>query len=134
MGAAQQHLLAVEAHAQEAAKMVAEMGAQDAMSAEFAEGITQNEAAAMAAVSEAQQQVALQPIRPAAVAIHMMHASEATKHAAGAGTVCAPALRHVYRNDQTSRPQISSGRVRAHRITYIIRRCWCRSSRVSRTR
>ena len=58
MGAAQQHLLAVEAHAQEAAKMVAEMGAQDAMSAEFAEGITQNEAAAMAAVSEAQQQVA----------------------------------------------------------------------------
>ena len=72
MGAAQQHLLAVEAHAREAAKMVAEMGAQDAMSAEFAEGITQNEAAAMAAVSEAQQQVAFQFIRPAAVTVHVM--------------------------------------------------------------
>ena len=72
VGAAQQHLLAVEAHAQEAAKMVAEMGAQDAMSAGFAEGITQNEAAAMGAVSEAQQQVAFQPMRPAAVTIHVM--------------------------------------------------------------
>lgn len=72
VGAAQQHLQAVEAHAQEAANMVAQMGAQDAMSAEFAEGITQNEAAAMAAVSEAQQQVASNPIRPAAISIHMM--------------------------------------------------------------
>ena len=72
MGAAQQHLLAVEAHAQEAANMVAQMGAQDAMSAEFAEGITQNEAAAMAAVSEAQQQVVLQHTRPAAATVHVM--------------------------------------------------------------
>ena len=72
MGAAQQHLLAVEAHAQEAANMVAQMGAQDAMSAEFAEGITQNEAAAMAAVSEAQQQVAPQSVVPACTSIHVM--------------------------------------------------------------
>ena len=72
MGSAQQHLLAVEAHAQEAASMVAQMGAQDAMSAEFAEGVTQNEAAAMAAVSEAQQQVAFQSIRPAAIYLHVM--------------------------------------------------------------
>ena len=36
---------------------MARMGEQQAVSAEYAEGITQNEAAASAAVTEAQQQV-----------------------------------------------------------------------------
>ena len=55
--AAQQHLQAAEAHAREAADLVAGMGDSEAVSAEYAEGIAQNEAAASAAVTEAQQQV-----------------------------------------------------------------------------
>ena len=55
--AARAHLQAAEAHAAEAADLVARMGEQQAVSAEYAEGITQNEAAASAAVREAQQQV-----------------------------------------------------------------------------
>lgn len=57
--AAQQHLQAAEAHAREAADLVAGMGDSEAVSAEYAEGIAQNEAAASAAVTEAQQQVLL---------------------------------------------------------------------------
>ncbi len=57
MQAAQQHLQAAEAHAQEAANLISSMGDSEAVSAEYAEGVAQNEAAASAAVSEAQQQV-----------------------------------------------------------------------------
>ncbi len=59
MEAAQQHLQAAEAHAREAANLVASMGDSEAVSADYADGIAQNEAAASAAVTEAQQQVLL---------------------------------------------------------------------------
>ena len=59
MEAAQQHLQAAEAHAQEAADLVASMGDSEAVSAEYAEGIAQNETAASTAVAEAHMQVLL---------------------------------------------------------------------------
>lgn len=73
MEAAQQHLQAAEAHAQEAAQLVAAMGESEAVSAEYQEGVAQNEAAASAAVSEAQQQVR-------APSVHVIRRSRSSAH------------------------------------------------------
>ena len=56
MQAAQQHLQAAEAHAQEAANLISSMGDSEAVSAEYADGIAQNEAADSAAASKAHPQ------------------------------------------------------------------------------